>query len=250
MKRRDGVRVSAVPAPERVSALQIAGTLDDSTYLEVRDGVVEAALGGSGAVVAAVDRLTVPADSAWTVFASARWHVRTWPGVPILLACADPVRRAAIALSGITRHVPLLPDIESAARAAPAAPQVRRATVPVDAGSGALRGIRAPVTRCVSDWGFPSLAVSVCTVATVLVENVLEHTASRPTLILETRDGRVAVAVSDDDPATPTRREDPGAGTHTVSGLAIVTALSHAWGVIPTASGKTVWALLGPENRL
>ncbi|WP_349268741.1 sulfate transporter [Mycolicibacterium parafortuitum] len=249
MKRRGGVRVSAVPAPGRVSALQIAGTLDDSTYLDVRDGVVEAALDGSGAVVAAVDGLTVPADSAWTVFASARWHVRTWPGVPILLACADPARRAAIARSGITRHVPLLPAVESAARAAPAAPQVRRAAVPMDADSG-LRAIRAPVTRCVSDWGFPALAVSVCTVATVLVENVLEHTTSRPTLILETRDGRVAVAVSDDDPATPTRREDPGAGTHTVSGLAIVTALSHAWGVIPTASGKTVWALLGPENRL
>ncbi len=35
-----------------------------------------------------------------------------------------------------------------------------------------------------------------------------------------------------------------------VSGLAIVDALSRAWGSTPTASGKTVWAIIGPENQL
>lgn len=37
---------------------------------------------------------------------------------------------------------------------------------------------------------------------------------------------------------------------HTVSGLAIVAALSRSWGSTPTANGKTVWAVLGSENRL
>ena len=35
-----------------------------------------------------------------------------------------------------------------------------------------------------------------------------------------------------------------------VSGLAIVSALSRAWGSTPTSSGKTVWAVIGPENQL
>ena len=35
-----------------------------------------------------------------------------------------------------------------------------------------------------------------------------------------------------------------------VSGLAIVDALSRAWGSTPTSSGKTVWAVIGPENQL
>lgn len=35
-----------------------------------------------------------------------------------------------------------------------------------------------------------------------------------------------------------------------VSGLAIVAALSRAWGSSPTSSGKTVWAIIGPENQL
>jgi hypothetical protein len=34
------------------------------------------------------------------------------------------------------------------------------------------------------------------------------------------------------------------------SGLHIVGALCRAWGNAPTSSGKTVWAVIGPENRL
>ena len=34
------------------------------------------------------------------------------------------------------------------------------------------------------------------------------------------------------------------------SGLAIVSALSRAWGSTPTSSGKTVWAVIGSENQL
>ncbi|CNJ97610.1 stas domain-containing protein [Mycobacterium tuberculosis] len=35
-----------------------------------------------------------------------------------------------------------------------------------------------------------------------------------------------------------------------MSGLAIVDALSREWGSTPTSSGKTVWAVIGPENQL
>ena len=31
-------------------------------------------------------------------------------------------------------------------------------------------------------------------------------------------------------------------------GLSVVAALSRQWGNVPTSTGKTVWALIGPEN--
>ena len=34
------------------------------------------------------------------------------------------------------------------------------------------------------------------------------------------------------------------------SGLGIISVLCRMWGNAPTPTGKTVWAVLGPENRL
>ena len=88
------------------------------------------------------------------------------------------------------------------------------------------------------------------TVATVFVENVLDHTDSAPVLIVETYEDAVTVAVEDGSDRLPGRHEDAYRGTEIVSGLAIVDALCRAWGATPTASGKTVWALVGRENQL
>jgi hypothetical protein len=46
------------------------------------------------------------------------------------------------------------------------------------------------------------------------------------------------------------RHEDPCRGGERISGLAIVASVRRAWGNAPRLSGKTVWALIGPENRL
>jgi hypothetical protein len=46
------------------------------------------------------------------------------------------------------------------------------------------------------------------------------------------------------------RHEDPHLGGDRVSGLAIVASVCRAWGSTPMPSGKTVWAVLGPENQL
>ncbi|HEX4390659.1 MAG TPA: sulfate transporter, partial [Mycobacterium sp.] len=50
--------------------------------------------------------------------------------------------------------------------------------------------------------------------------------------------------------APAVRHEDPYRGGDPVSGLAIVASVCRAWGSMPTSSGKTVWAVIGPENRL
>lgn len=87
-------------------------------------------------------------------------------------------------------------------------------------------------------------------IATIFVENVVAHTDSEPTLIVEYEGGQLTVAVEDGSHVSAQRPEDPERGANLVSGLAIVAALSRAWGSAPTVSGKTVWAVMGPENKL
>src|ERR1700734_2768047 len=76
--------------------LTVEGVLDSSTYLQLRDAIVAAALDEPQAVLVDVNGLDVPASSAWAVFTSARWLLNTWPGIPSHLVCGNAVRRAVI----------------------------------------------------------------------------------------------------------------------------------------------------------
>lgn len=86
-------------------------------------------------------------------------------------------------------------------------------------------------------------------VVNVFVENVLKHTGSDPVMRIESDGPTATIAVSDGSSAPAVRLASPPKGID-VSGLAIVAALSRAWGSSPTSSGKTVWAIIGPENQL
>lgn len=235
----------------RTATLVIAGTLDSTTYREVRDSVIKTALDEPAAVIADVSGLDTPALTAWTAFTSARWHVSTWPDVPVILLCADEVGRARIRRSGVTRYVPVIgsPD-DVPATVGDRHRLRRRARTQFEASPTSLRSARRFTADCLTAWARSDMILVASTVVTVFMENVLAHALSMPVVLLETVDDSVTVAVSDHDPRPAVRHETSATGAHTVSGLAVVTALSRAWGSSPAAGGKTVWALLGPENRL
>jgi hypothetical protein len=248
---RSSVRIEVEPQQD-VPILVADGVLDSSTYRGVRDAVIKAALDEPHAVIADVSRLSVPAASAWTVFASARWHVSVWPDVPILLVCARLEARRAISAVGVTRHVPVHPTRESALDALRRQPlptrwRARSELPATRVGVGLARSL---VTDWLTRWGKHDLIAVAATVATVFVENVLDHTQSAPVLVVEIREGTVTVAVEDGSDHLPGWHEDSHRGAEMVSGLAIVSALCRAWGATPTISGKTVWALVGRENQL
>ncbi|UXA08395.1 sulfate transporter [Mycobacterium sp. SMC-2] len=244
------VRVDA-EAQRDVPILVADGVLDSSTYRGLRDIVIKTALDEPRAVIVDVDRLAVPTASAWTVFTSARWHVSVWPDVPVLLVCSDPRVRGAIVAGGVARYVPVHPSRESALRAAHSrSMQVRRrARSALPRSRGGLGLARALVTDWLTEWDSRPVIPVAATVATVFVENVLEHTESAPVLIIESFGDDVTVAVEDGSDQLPGRHEDAERGAENVSGLAIVSALCRAWGATPTSTGKTVWALVGRENR-
>lgn len=234
-----------------VPILVADGVLDSSTYRGLRDTMIKAALDEPPAVIVDVDRLAVPAPTAWTVFTSARWHVSIWPDVPILLVCAAPQARRAIIAAGVARYVPVHPSRGSALDAVRnrSIEARRRARTQLPRSPGTLTLARAAITDWLTEWDNRDVIPLAATVATVFVENVLDHTESAPALIVESYRDDVTVAVEDRSDRLPGRHEDAARGAEIVSGLAIVSALCRVWGATPTPSGKTVWALVGRENR-
>lgn len=237
---------------QEASILTARGVLDNSTYRNLRDAVIKAALDEPRAVIVDVNELAVPYDPAWSVFTSARWHVSTWPDVCIVLVTEDQWVRRAIAHCGVTRYVPVHPTLSSALEAVAdlAENARRRARAELPATQAALRIARDLITDWLNAWGQYELIPVAGTVATVFLENVLAHTLSEPVLIVELCRGNVTVAVEDCSRQPAVRREDSTRGADILSGLSIVSALSRVWRSTPTPSGKTVWALVGRENHL
>ncbi|BBY19697.1 STAS domain-containing protein [Mycolicibacterium litorale] len=234
------------------AVLTIRGTLDSRTYRTLRDRVIKAALESPAAVVVDVTGLDVPAESAWAVFTSARWHVARWPEVPILLVCEHDSGRSAIKRNGIARYVPLYPTVDDALAALSAAepPRYRhRARADLSAETASLIQSRRLVEQWLTAWSQSAMIPVAKVVATAFIENALQHTESRPSLRLETDGTTVTVAVEDASHAPANVRERVDA-VEVTSGLKIVAALCRTWGNAPTSTGKAVWALLGPENRL
>lgn len=235
-----------------VSLLAAEGVLDSTTYRFMRDSIIKAALDEPSAVVVDVSDVTVPTESALAVFTSARWHVSTWPDIPIVLVCNHSAGRAAIVRNGVARYVPVYPTTESALAAVAdgrAPPNRRRARAELPADLSSLRRARELVAERLTAWGMPDFVAAAKVVVTAFMENVLQHTDCRPNLRVETNGTTVTVAVADSSAAPAGVREQREAGAGP-SGLRLVTALCRAWGNAPTPSGKTVWAVIGPENRL
>jgi hypothetical protein len=235
-----------------MTLLKVDGVLDTTTYLSLRDAIIKAALAEPVAVIVAVTDLVAPAQSALAVFTSARWHVGTWPEIPLALVCAGLAGRDALRRNGVTRYVSVYPTLSDAMLAMSqrdAQPCRRRARAHLPPDDTSSWRSRRLVEGWLTAWSLEELIPVTNIVVTALVENVLQHTVCAPNVRLETDGVVVTVAVED---GSHSRAELPEAsdGTHQVSSLSIVAALSRVWGNAPTSSGKTVWAVLGPENRL
>lgn len=243
----------AAHAQGNISVLTVDGVLDSSTYRQLRDSVIKVALEQPRAVIVDVTELDVPAESAWSVFTSARWHVTVWPGVPVVLVCRLLRGRDALLRNGITRRVPVYPTLDSARAAIrddDAKPPPRRAHAQLPAVHSSLRRARALLTEWLMAWSVADLIPVASVVLDVFATNVLEHTQSPIDLLVESTGSTVTIAVEDASRRPAALHEDSRRGGGAISGLAVVAALARNWGSAPTPTGKTVWAIIGPENSL
>lgn len=249
-RSRSPILISVTSRGE-ITLLTVDGVLDSTTYREVRDTVIKAALSEPRAVVVNVSRLVVPTETAWSVFTSARWHVCVWPDVPVLLVCDHQQGRTSLRRNGIQRYVPVCSTLDEACATVLAdrmSPLRRRARAHLPAVHSSVRRSRELVTDWLLNWSLTKYIPVTCVVTDALVENVLEHTLSAPKLMLENRGDTVSIAVEDESPSPAVRHEDPYRGGGRLSGLALVASIARSWGCTPTTTGKTVWALIGPES--
>ena len=231
------------------SVLTVQGVLSSTTYVQLRDAIVKAALDEPAAVVIDVTGLAFGDETALAVFVSARWQVAEWPNVPIGLVCAHTRGQAALRRNGVTRYIPAYPTVQSATtelpeRALRAYRQRARATLTAEKSSSRL--CRQLVSEWLTTWARTDFIHAVSIVATELVEDALIDTDRAFSLRVETDGSTMTVAVQHASTGALTRRVT---NSETLFGVDLVAATSRIWGSFTTAAGTTVWAVIDPENR-
>jgi anti-anti-sigma factor len=241
----------ATRTDQSVVILTVEGVLETGNSAALRDIIMKATVDEPSALIVNVSAVQVPAESAWSTLIGARWQVHTRPDVPILLVCAHRAAREAITRTGVTRFMPVYSTEKGAMKALGRLTRrpVRHADAELPANLSSLRDSRRLVREWLTAWSQSALIPVALVIVNVFVENVLEHTGSVPVMRVETDGATAVIAVSDGSNAPALRLPAPKKGID-VSGLAIVEALSRAWGSTPTSNGKTVWAVIGPENQL
>jgi anti-anti-sigma factor len=241
----------AARTDQSIAVLTVEGVLDAGNSAPLRDTIMKAALDEPSAVIVNITALQVPAESTLSAFISVRLGLDTQPAVPIVLVCAHRATREAITRSGVARFMPVYSTEKGAMKAlGRLTPHtIWRADAQLPPNLTSLRESRRLVREWLTGWSQTALIPVALVVVNVFVENVLEHTGSVPMMGVETDGSTATIAVSDGSSAPALRLPSPAKGID-VSGLAIVDALSRAWGSTPTSSGKTVWAVIGPENQL
>lgn len=231
--------------------LTAEGVLDAGNSAELRDIITKATIDVPTAVVVDVSGLQVPQEAAWSAFVSARWQLDTRPDVPIVLVSGNRAAREAITRTGVARFMPVYPNEKGAMKgvAKLGRRKLQHSQAKLPANLTSLRESRQLVREWLTAWSKPGLIPVGLVVVNVFIENVLEHTGSDPVMRVECEGQTATIAVSDTSGAPAVRLSAPPKGVD-VSGLAIVDALSRAWGSTATSSGKTVWAIIGPENQL
>ena len=98
-------------------------------------------------------------------------------------------------------------------------------------------------------WKVTGFELAAPQVLTELVTNAALHARSAYTVHLRAEPDAVLIEVTDSSPALPQARHY-GPGATTGRGIALVEALSAAWGVQSSPTGKTVWCRVRSDDEL
>jgi hypothetical protein len=235
-------------ALRQVVVLEFAGQLGD--VIKDLDKAVQLALAdGPRGVVCDLSAVLEGAEpDAVELLATAGRHVRDWPGIPVVMAGAKrPVREALRfhPLGGQLIVTASVPQAVSAVLATPI-PLVewqRLAPHPT-----APRASRNFVARTLLDWGLGRLIPSASLVVSELVANSTIDAGTDIELSLAWHQEALRLTVRDNSPDLPRQRFSRF--DHNGRGLSVVVALSRAFGVLPTADGKVVWAVLNAARPM
>jgi hypothetical protein len=225
----------------KVAVLKVAGRLSD--VVEDLDRAIQLALAdGPRGVVC--DLSAVFADPvAVEVLATAGRHVGDWPGIPVAVACPDPLVRDTLRVHPLGRHLITAESLFSAMTAVLATPHQVVQCLVLAPHPTAPRASLDFVTRTLLDWQLGRVIPFASLVVSALVASSTTHAGTVIDLSVVWDRDALRPTVRDHGPAPPGQPPlDPDLRRR---GLTVVAALSRAFGVLPTNDGgMVVWAVL------
>jgi hypothetical protein len=227
----------------QVVVLEVAGQLRDVVD-DLNHAVQVALADGPRGLVCDLSAVVEGAEpGAVEVLAALGRHVRDWPGIPVAVASPDPRVRQALAAHPLGGRLIVTASLFSAVCAVLETPALTVEWLHLAPHPTAMRASRDFVTRTLLDW---RLGRAIRFARLVVSELVMSSTVNAGTdidLSVAWNQGALRLTVRDYVSSLPPQ-EDSTPGLHG-RGLALVTGLSRAFGVLPTADGGTVvWAVL------
>jgi len=240
-------------AIRQVVVIDVVGRLGD--IVEDLDRVIQLALAeGPRGVVCDLSAVIEGAEQvAVDLLATAGRHLRDWGGIPVAIACPDPLVRDRLAAHPLGKHLIVTPSLISAVSAVLATPSLSAQWLQLAPHPTAPRASRDFVTRTLLDWRLGRVIPFASLVVSELVASSTVHAGTAIDLSVVWDRGALRLTVRDHGSALPAQRPAE-LGLHG-RGLTVVAGLSRAFGVMPTADGgKVVWAVLealrpGPSSR-
>jgi len=227
----------------QVPVLEVSGPLKDA--VEGLDRAVQLSLAdGPRGVVCDLPAVVEGAEPVeFGALAALGRHPRDWPGAPVAVACPNLRLRQALADQPLGGHLIVTSSLFSAVSAVLASPALEVERLHLAPHPTAMCASRDFVTRTLLDW---QLSRAIRFARLVISELVMSSTINAGTdldLSVARNLGSLRLTVRDYRPSPP-RQRDAAPGMQR-RGLAIISGLSRAYGVLPTDDGGTVaWAVL------
>lgn len=232
----------------QVVVLEVVGQLGD--LAEDLDREIQVALADEPRGVVCDLSDEVDGDRVATALAAAGRHVRDWPGIPVALACLDPMVRRTLREQPLGSHLIVAESQLTALSAVLATPDLASRQVRLPPHPSTPRASREFISGTLTDWGLGRVTPYASLVVNELVASSASEAGSdiEVSLAWDRATGRwdlgiLRMRVRDHGPTdqapTPQPRELEGRRRTVVAGT------SRAFGVLPTADGgKTLWAVL------
>jgi hypothetical protein len=226
-----------------VVVLEVAGRLSDVVHELDRAIQLALAEGPRGVVCDLSGVLEGAEPGAVEVLATAGRHVRNWSGIPVAAACPDPQLRQALGAHPLARHVLVTDSLFSAIPAVLASPALDVESLRLRPHPTAPRASRNFITRTLLDWQLNHVIPFASLVVSELVTSSSINTGTHIDLSVSRNLGALRLTVRDGG-SSLSGKGHPSSDLNG-RGLTVVTGLSRAFGVLPTANaGKVVWAVL------
>lgn len=240
--------VRSAPSSDGAVVVAVRGDLSETNRAELVASLAEL-LGEHHQVVLDISRLRAHDASAVQAFAEAHGRAGGWPRACLALAAPEPALVTLLTDSGVADEAPVYAEVGEALTRCADRPSLLREGWRFEVDAHAPGRARSRVRAVCRRWGLGGeVRQAAEIVVTELVTNAVEHAASPSMVEVSQRGDAIRMTVRDYGTGAAHRVPEaaawraPPTSSPRGRGLAMVAAVSRAWGVLVHADGKTIWA--------